>query len=65
MLLFISSVPILILGISTILTMSMASVVSNKNAVDMKAIADNINKSLAKLTGVILGLFKEHIGHYE
>lgn len=53
MLLFVSSVLILNLGISTILTMSMASAASNKNQVDMKAIADNINKSLAELRGVI------------
>ena len=51
MLLFIGSVIILALGISVSLAMPMAGAQGNTNKSDMKAVTDNINKSLAKLTG--------------
>jgi hypothetical protein len=51
MLLFIGSVIILALGISVSLAMPKVGAQGNTNESDMKAVTDNINKSLAKLTG--------------
>jgi S-adenosylhomocysteine hydrolase len=51
MLLLIGSVTVLILGIFTNLAISMTGAQSNANQSDMKIVTDNINKSLAKITG--------------
>jgi len=49
--LLIGSVTVLILGIFTNLAISMTGAQSNANQSDMKIVTDNINKSLAKITG--------------